>query len=97
MLHEQSFIYLKEVKRILKVGGKVVFSFLDFKDPVHIPFFEGSVSEMKGGHPLNVFMSEDLIRVWSDLLGFECLKVMGPEEKNRMGILFLNLANPLLA
>ena len=33
-------------------------------------------------------MSEDLIRVWSDLLGFECLKVMGPEEKKSHGYPF---------
>ena len=37
----RTIIYLfKEVKRVLKDKGKVVFSFLDFKDPVHIPFLK---------------------------------------------------------
>jgi predicted O-linked N-acetylglucosamine transferase (SPINDLY family)/GT2 family glycosyltransferase/ubiquinone/menaquinone biosynthesis C-methylase UbiE len=83
--HEQSFTYLKEVRRILRDEGKVVFSFLDFKDPVHVPFFEGSVAEMDGGHPMNVFMNKDLIQVWAKLLGFECLEVLGAEEKKSLG------------
>ena len=88
LLHEQSYTYLKEVKRVLKNDGRVVFSFLDFNDPVHIPFFEGSVNEMNKGRPLNVFMSEVLIEVWAKLLGFECIEIVGPEGKKSLGYPF---------
>ncbi len=88
LLHEQSFNYLKEVKRVLKIGGRVVFSFLDFKESAHIQHFEESVSGFSSGHPLNVFMSEGLIRAWADLLHFECEFVFGSEQKHRKGYPF---------
>ena len=81
LLHEQSFNYLKEARRVLKAQGKVVFSFLDFKDPMHLPFFEASVSEMAKGNPLNVYMNGDLIQVWAKLLGFEHISILGPPRK----------------
>ena len=95
LLHEQSFTYLKEVKRVLKNDGRVVFSFLDFKDPVHIPFFEGSVYEMNEGRPLNVFMSEVIIEVWAKLLGFKCIKIAGPEEKKSLGYPFVEFGQSI--
>ena len=88
LLHEQSYTYLKEVKRVLKDQGKVVFSFLDFKDPIHLQFFEASVSEMANGNPLNVYMNEDLIQVWAKLLGFEIISILGPQEKKSLGYPF---------
>jgi len=88
LLHEQSFSYLKDVHRSLKNGGRVVFSFLDFSDPTHVPCFEASVSEMNKGHPLNVFMNEDLIRAWAKLLGFKVIEIVGFKEKNGFGFPF---------
>jgi len=95
LLHEQSFKYLKEVKRVLKDGGKVVFTFLDFYDPVHTPHFEASVSGMDKGHPLNVFMNADLIKAWTELLGFECNLILGANEKKFRGYPFSNLGQSI--
>lgn len=88
LLHEQSFTYLKDVHRSLKDGGRVVFSFLDFCDPTHIPCFESSVTEMDKGHPLNVFMNEELIRAWAQLLGFKVIEIIGFKEKKDFGFPF---------
>ena len=42
LMHEQSYWYLEEAIRVLKPGGKVVFSFLDFAESVHWPVFIGT-------------------------------------------------------
>lgn len=39
LLHEQSYWYLEEAIRVLKPGGKIVVSFLDFDEPAHWPVF----------------------------------------------------------
>jgi ubiquinone/menaquinone biosynthesis C-methylase UbiE len=47
LLHEQGFVYLQEAKRVLKPGGKIVFSFLEFAVPDHWAVFEGTVNDIK--------------------------------------------------
>jgi SAM-dependent methyltransferase len=72
LLHEESYTYLREAKRVLKPGGKIVFSFLDFKVPGHWGVFEFNLGDIGvGSHPLNMFMSEDAIRVWAAHLDLE--------------------------
>ena len=95
LLHEQSFKYLKDVHRSLRNGGRVVFSFLDFCDPTHIPCFEASVTEMNKGHPLNTFMNEDLIRAWAKLIGFDCVDIIGPDQKNDLGYPFTHFGQSI--
>jgi SAM-dependent methyltransferase len=72
LLHEESFIYLREAKRVLKPGGKIVLSFLDFGVPEHWGVFEFNLRDIGvGSHPLNTFMCADAIRVWASHLGLE--------------------------
>ena len=40
LLHEQSYVYLRDAKRVLKSGGRIVFSFLEFSMPSHWSVFE---------------------------------------------------------
>jgi SAM-dependent methyltransferase len=68
LLHEQSFAYLKEAHRVLKPGGRIVFSFLEFAMPNHWAVFESMVADIGGGHHLNVFMSRDGIEAWASHL-----------------------------
>lgn len=84
LLHEQSYLYLQEAKRVLKPGGKIVFSFLDFVNPEHWQVFEGNLLDLElNAHPLNMFMSQDAIRVWADRLG---LKVLVIEDANKIHV-----------
>ncbi|WP_337187774.1 class I SAM-dependent methyltransferase [Phenylobacterium sp.] len=77
LLHEQSYWYLEEAKRVLKPGGTVVFSFLEFHEPGHLPIFratlEGAKARTKA--PLNVFIERNAIRVWTSELGMEMVEL----------------------
>ena len=77
LLHEESFMYLEEAKRVLKPGGKVVFSFLETAS--NWPIFGAMVNNLKGSRHtphLNMFMERIQIEAWAShlsmsLCGFE--------------------------
>ena len=72
LLHEQTYAYLEEAKRVMKPGGKIVFSFLDFTIPAHWNVFESNIGDLDvNSHPLNMFISKDAIRVWAEHLGLQ--------------------------
>lgn len=70
LLHEQSYLYLEQAKRVLKPGGKIVFSFLEFRIACHWAVFESTIRDTRGSntHPLNVFLDRDCIRSIADHL-----------------------------
>lgn len=72
LLHEQSFVYLQEACRVLKSGGRIVFSFLDFSVPDHWAIFELNVNDVdKNMHPLNMFLWQEAIICWASKLGLQ--------------------------
>jgi ubiquinone/menaquinone biosynthesis C-methylase UbiE len=71
LLHEQSYLYLQEAKRVLKPSGTIVFSFLDFTLPQHWTVFEANLREVNMGTHLNMFMSKDAIPVWAEHLNLK--------------------------
>ncbi len=75
LLHDQSYFYLQEAKRVLKPNGKIVFSFLEFTMPHHWPIFENDVKDIDGDHPLNMFMSRDAVTAWTEHLGLKIERV----------------------
>ncbi len=77
LLHEQSYIYLEESKRVLKPGGKIVLSFLEFHSPSHWPIFAKTIQDAKesNGHPLNVFIERNALSAWANQLGLEVLEI----------------------
>lgn len=74
LLHEESYLYLEEAHRVLKPGGKVIFSFLEFAVDHNWAVFRANVDWVRdrtiAGH-LNVFQHRSDIRVWARQLGFE--------------------------
>jgi ubiquinone/menaquinone biosynthesis C-methylase UbiE len=66
--HEDSYGYLEEAFRTLKPGGKVVFSFLEFRIYNHWAVFDSSLKNRNG--VLNQFMDRDAINVWAREIGF---------------------------
>jgi SAM-dependent methyltransferase len=68
LLHEHSYRYLQEAKRVLKPGGKIIFSFLEFAIPAHWAVFEAMVTHNDESSLLNVFMSRDGIAAWASHL-----------------------------
>jgi SAM-dependent methyltransferase len=80
--HEQSFLYLKDAHRIVKTGGKILFSFLEFAVPSHWDVFEGNIAQLESEkiEPLNQFMSRDLIEVWARRLGLRHLGIRSGDD-----------------
>jgi ubiquinone/menaquinone biosynthesis C-methylase UbiE len=71
LLHAESYIYLEECVRILKPGGKIVFSFLEFAEPSHWNVFthtKNTVQARTAEH-LNMFIERNAIETWAKHLG----------------------------
>lgn len=70
LMHEQSYWYLEEAIRVVKPAGKIVFTFLDFAEPMHWPIFIDTLQKSKSSidMPINVFISREMIETWSSHL-----------------------------
>jgi SAM-dependent methyltransferase len=80
LLHEETFVYLADVFRVLRPGGYLIFSFLDFAVHAHWAVFETNIQNIgKPGH-LNQFIDAGAIRVWANHLGFEVTALRGGDE-----------------
>ena len=82
LLHEQSYLYLEEAKRVLRPDGRIVFSFLEFRMAFHWSVFAATVDDARGRneHPLNVFIERDAIQSWAAHLGLAVLDVRDGDE-----------------
>lgn len=76
LLLEHTYLYLEEATRVLKSGGKIVFSFLEFRMESHWKSFEVMVSDARSGnlHPLNVFIDRDAIVGFARVLGLRIVQ-----------------------
>ena len=70
---EECYLYMRDIHRVLKPGGRMVFSFLELTDPDHWPVFESRVNVMaRDRQPtlLDAFLHRDWIANFADRLGF---------------------------
>lgn len=75
LLHQESYLYLEESRRVLRPGGRIVFSFLESEN--NWPIFKGMVDRARAGvkdDQLNMFTERSQIELWARRLG---LTVMG--------------------
>lgn len=75
LLHEQSYVYLREARRVVKRGGSIVFSFLEFNIPSHWAVFESNLRDIDKDTPLNMFIGRDAIDAWATHLDLEIVAV----------------------
>jgi len=75
--HEESFLYLRDALRVLRSGGRIVFSFLDFSQESHWSIFHDTVAAVGAGalHHVNQFMSRDLVLAWAKMLNCEVVQM----------------------
>ncbi len=76
LLHEQTYLYLTEARRVLKPGGVIVFSFLEFAIDFHWNVFEATVRDelAQGPHPLNMFLERTAINRFIEKLGLDLIE-----------------------
>lgn len=70
----ESYIYMVDIFRALKPGGRLVFSFLELEQANHEPIFDQKVSHIMRGiksSQLNQFLHRDWIRMFARKIGFE--------------------------
>ncbi len=75
LLHQESYLYLRDARRAVKPGGRIVFSFLESENSW--PVFEGMVERAGMGvrdDQLNMFMERPQIERWARELD---LKILG--------------------
>jgi len=75
LLHEETYIYLEDIHRVLKPGGKLVFSFLEFAMPHHWNVFSATKRQVEKGTrtQLNVLLERNAIAAMAAHLNFEVL------------------------
>ena len=77
LLHEDTFRYFREARRCLRPGGRMVFSFLEFRVAIHWDIFAASVDRATPGQHLNQFISRDGIEAWASRAGFAVEQICG--------------------
>ena len=74
--HEESYTYLKEARRVLRPGGRIIFSFLEFAIASHWAVFAKNVASVHSDLPLDQFMSRDGIYSWADHLDLTIIDLL---------------------
>lgn len=73
LLHSESFLYIEDAKRVLKPGGRLIFSFLEFASEEHWQPFVDEVETRrhKATNHLNSLIERPVISIWAKKLGYD--------------------------
>ncbi len=89
LLHEQSYWYLEEARRVVRPGGTILASFLEFADPAHWHAFAKQVENAKRpdhADPLSVFIERDVLRTWAGRLDLEVVDIHAGDAEIAEGL-----------
>jgi SAM-dependent methyltransferase len=91
LLHEETYCYLLEAQRVVKPGGHIVFSFLEYAHNWEI--FKGTYSMILAGRSnvhLNTFIGRDAIEAWTQHLGMKIVEIRAATDP------FVALSQPIV-
>lgn len=80
LLHEETYAYLAEMRRVLKPEGKIVFSFLDFSVPEHWTVFSSNLIQLQNHIHLNQFVDSKAIHTWCNHLQLDVINIFPGNE-----------------
>lgn len=82
LTHAETYAYLEEMRRILKRGGRLVVSFLEFADPEHWRVFETTLAAHRAGQSphLNQFIERSQIEVWAQRLDMRVVEFVAGRD-----------------
>lgn len=78
--HEDCYRYLKEAMRVIRPGGKILVSFLEFRIRSHWEIFRQSLAHRQAGDPMNIFMDRDGPHAWANDLGLEVVRIVDGDQ-----------------
>jgi ubiquinone/menaquinone biosynthesis C-methylase UbiE len=82
LLHEESFLYLREAVRVLRPGSKIVVTFLQFEVRDQWGVFQHMVDEYGTvNRPLNMFFHPQWFYIWALHLGLQVEELAPGSEK----------------
>jgi SAM-dependent methyltransferase len=72
LLQAETFLYMKDISRVLRSGGSLTFSFLELESSYHWEAFMSTVEGRRTNSAahLNMFIERNQIRIWCERLGF---------------------------
>ena len=80
LLHQESYRYFQEAARVLRPGGRLIVSFLEFRHPGLWPIFEDSVDVVLGGERLDMFVDREGLKLWADHSGLTVTALLDGEK-----------------
>ena len=80
LLHEETYRYLAEARRVVKSGGKIIFSFLEFAIPSHWLMFQNILNDSSPDKILNQFISRGAIKAWAEHLNLIILEIIDGDK-----------------
>jgi len=81
LLHEETYKYLEDARRVIKPGGKIIFSFLEFAIPCHWDIFRGNLDNVyRADRRLDQFFERDAIRAWTEHLDLKILEITDSDK-----------------
>lgn len=89
LLHEETYVYLAEMRRILKPGGKIIFSFLDFSIPDHWAVFSSNLIQLQDHVHLNQFIDPQAIHIWCKHLQLDVIHIFPGNQP------YISLSHPI--
>jgi SAM-dependent methyltransferase len=80
LVHEDIFRYIQDAARVLRSGGLLVFSFLEFRIASHWTVFSESLAHGRSGVPLSQFIDREAIRAWAAHADFDVTQLFDGDK-----------------